>query len=90
MATSMATIDRVQPNPSVGAFQIAITARAAGAVRVDRHDVNGRRVHSVEPGRMPAGRHALTIDPGKLAAGMDHARLRVGTKESSVRVLRRN
>ncbi len=50
------------PNPSHGASRLAFSLARDAQVRVQVHDVAGRRVRLIEVGRLPAGRHQATWD----------------------------
>ena len=68
------------PNPARGPVSFAFTLPRAAAVRVVIADVQGRRVGSLDPGRLPAGAHRLRWEgtgSSPSAAGVYFARLEV-------------
>lgn len=53
-------LSRPWPNPSSGAFRFELNLLAAGEVRVDLHDAQGRHFAQVFSGRLPVGGHQLS------------------------------
>lgn len=67
------------PNPARGPVRIGYRVAAAGAVRVDVFDVQGRRVATLVDGPSAPGDHVATWVPAGVAAGLYVVRMRAGT-----------
>jgi hypothetical protein len=75
-----------------GAVALSVQLPAPGFVRVDLHDLLGRRVRTLAEAEFPAGETVLSIgnrdgDGGRLANGIYFARLRTGGRTLGARVL---
>jgi photosystem II stability/assembly factor-like uncharacterized protein len=66
------------PNPFRGAATVTLTLARAGTVEAALYDALGRRVAVVASGRLPAGRHAVTLDGSALPQGVYVVRAAAG------------
>ena len=65
-----------QPNPTAGAFTIAVTLPDAAATQLELVDIAGRRVAEREVGSMGAGHHVVDLTGGRsMPAGVYLVRL---------------
>jgi hypothetical protein len=67
---------RNHPNPFNAQTTFEYELAAASSVRLDIHDMLGRRVTAIDAGALPAGRHRLAFDAGALPSGFYIAVLR--------------
>jgi hypothetical protein len=82
LALSVAT-----SNPSCGATELRYSLPAAGPVRVDLFDAQGRRVRRLLDESRPAGWGRLPVDTSDLAAGVYFARLEARGAVRSARLV---
>jgi len=81
------------PNPFRGATELAYTLASDADVRLEVFDLAGRRVRTLQSGRVTAGTHRAAWDGrddrgASLAAGVYMARLRRGDASETIRVMR--
>jgi len=84
---------RATPNPSRAAQSLEFTLPAAGAVRIEIHNVAGRLVRAFAPGMLPAGPHRIawdgrSEDGARLAPGIFFVTLEAGPERSRTKLLR--
>jgi hypothetical protein len=84
---------RATPNPSRAGQALEFTLPAAGAVRIEIHNVAGRLVRTFEPGTLSAGPHriawdGLGADGTRLAPGVFFVTLETGTERGHAKALR--
>ncbi|MEO6463770.1 MAG: FlgD immunoglobulin-like domain containing protein, partial [Candidatus Eisenbacteria bacterium] len=84
---------RATPNPSRAGQAFEFTLPAAGAARIEIHNVAGRLVRTFEPGTLSAGPHriawdGLGTDGARLAPGIFFVMLETGTERSYAKALR--
>jgi len=77
----------VYPNPFNSATRIEYYLRGGGAVRLLVHDLLGRRVATIDAGRLPTGHHYHTFDAVDLATGVYLVNLRVDGRSFDQRKL---
>lgn len=77
-----------RPNPFRSATTIVYALPEAATVRLDVHDVTGRRVERLAEGSQPAGPHDFTWSPDRLPAGVYWVRLTAGGCTDAVSVRR--
>lgn len=81
------------PNPSSGPTRVAFDLPLEASVELSLFDAAGRRVHTLERGALPAGRHAVAWDGRdgggrKLPAGIYYLRLDAGGFRATRRIVR--
>ena len=86
-------LDPAQPNPFVTHSRIEYSLAAAGPVRLEVFDLNGRHLATLVSETLPPGRHATTwngrADNGrKVASGVYFVRLQAAGKTLSQRVVK--
>ncbi len=74
------------PNPSDGHTSLSFRLDSPGDVRLDLVDGTGRKVRSVEAGRLDAGSHTLTVDATGLPAGLYLLRLQTPAGASTFKI----
>ncbi|MEZ4652808.1 MAG: FG-GAP-like repeat-containing protein [Candidatus Eisenbacteria bacterium] len=85
-------IESIRPNPSPHGAAIRFRMPTAGAMRLDVHDVAGRRVASLGERTLEAGAHTVDWDgrdgDGRpLSSGVYFLRLQMGDEESRARIV---
>jgi hypothetical protein len=71
-------LSKAYPNPTNGSIRLGLGVPEASDVSLDVFDVLGRRVFSLKPGLVPAGRSELSIPTDGLAAGTYWLRIWIG------------
>jgi hypothetical protein len=80
-------IERVEPNPSVGAMRVRFALPQDGPATLELLDLAGRLVRRVEVGANGAGSDVVDVSPGRpLAPGIYVVRLRQGGFSAAARV----
>jgi parallel beta-helix repeat protein len=72
-----------KPNPSSGPVVLDLNLTHAERVRVAMYDVRGRLIQRLSDGKLPAGRHTITLEPtstlgSRLGNGVYYVRLDAG------------
>ncbi len=87
-ASDMAEILRVQPNPFRLGTSLEFTLSKQDMVRISVYNALGQRAETLMDGRLPAGKHAVRWIPDRtLASGMYMARLQIGERSQTERML---
>jgi chitinase len=76
-------LEQNHPNPFNPATVIAYELDRAGPVRLEVHDLRGRRVGLLVDAVQPAGRHEVTFRAAHLASGVYVCRLRAAGREET-------
>ena len=87
----VAAVDRLfpsAPNPMRERATLRFQLAAAGHVRLEIFDLQGRRVANLVDGDRAAGAHAVTLEGRSLAPGVYHVRLAVHGREQVTRLVR--
>ncbi len=71
----------VYPNPATEASVIRFELAAAGPVNLEIIDLQGRRVHTLLDGEMPAGKHLVLLEGIALSKGVYLLRLRATAEQ---------
>jgi len=79
-------------NPFTEDVRMSLALPEETEVRAFVYDIAGRRVGDISPGRLPAGRHALSWDGrsdgrGRAASGVYFVRVSAGERESALKVV---
>lgn len=87
------SVEGMAPNPFRGGTTLRFALRKPERVRVDIHDVAGRRLRTLVDGRLEAGAHRETWDGldargRRAAAGVYFIRLEAGPVRRALRVIR--
>ena len=77
----------VRPNPSAGETEIGFELPGEGQAQVTIVDVTGRRVATLADAVFPAGRHMVRWRPGVRVAGVYFARLTIGSRVVTQRMI---
>lgn len=86
-------ISAVEPNPSGGSTHVRFGLPTAGVVRLEVHDVSGRRVRTLAQAEMEAGAHTVlwdgSDDDGRdVGSGVFFLRLQAGSRDDEIKVVR--
>ena len=76
------------PNPFIDNFNIELQLERTSSVTIDLSDVQGRRIKSIGSRTLQAGAHKINIEAHDLATGVYFARIQIGNKSKSVRVVK--
>jgi hypothetical protein len=77
------TLRPVFPNPFNPATTLPFDLPAAGEVDINVYDILGRRIVSLSPGLMPAGRHQQKLNLQRFATGVYFAEIQVRSDDGS-------
>lgn len=86
IARDQSTRAAASPNPTKGAVQLSITAKASGIAVINVYDMSGKRLTTEKTG-VVKGNNVRTVDLGKYSKGLFHVEIMVDGGKQLVKVL---